>query len=119
MLGHYTTGPRECRWRSISGFRWRFRWRLGAPSQTDEGDHTGGIGHGDEAQRDTGGQGDAAARASSARARRETTAPARVRRLTPDRLEIVLHEGRNHIVRRTMEAVGHPVRRLSRGRSAR
>ena len=27
---------------------------------------------------------------------------------------ITLHEGRNHIVRRTMEAVGHPVRRLSR-----
>jgi 23S rRNA pseudouridine2605 synthase len=27
---------------------------------------------------------------------------------------LTLHEGRNHIVRRTMEAVGHPVRRLSR-----
>jgi 23S rRNA pseudouridine2605 synthase len=29
-------------------------------------------------------------------------------------LKITLHEGRNRIVRRTMEAVGHPVRRLSR-----
>lgn len=29
-------------------------------------------------------------------------------------VKITLHEGRNHIVRRTMEAVGHPVRRLSR-----
>jgi 23S rRNA pseudouridine2605 synthase len=29
-------------------------------------------------------------------------------------IKITVHEGRNHIVRRTMEAVGHPVRRLSR-----
>lgn len=29
-------------------------------------------------------------------------------------VEIVLHEGRNHIVRRTFDAVGHPVRRLAR-----
>jgi 23S rRNA pseudouridine2605 synthase len=29
-------------------------------------------------------------------------------------VRITLQEGRNHIVRRTMEAVGHPVRRLSR-----
>jgi 23S rRNA pseudouridine2605 synthase len=29
-------------------------------------------------------------------------------------VKITLHEGRNHLVRRTMEAVGHPVRRLSR-----
>ncbi len=29
-------------------------------------------------------------------------------------LKITMHEGRNRIVRRTMEAVGHPVRRLSR-----
>ncbi len=35
---------------------------------------------------------------------------------TADRslVKITLHEGRNHVVRRTMEAVGHPVRRLSR-----
>jgi 23S rRNA pseudouridine2605 synthase len=29
-------------------------------------------------------------------------------------LKITLQEGRNRVVRRTMEAVGHPVRRLSR-----
>ena len=29
-------------------------------------------------------------------------------------VKITLHEGRHHIVRRTMDAVGHPVRRLSR-----
>ena len=29
-------------------------------------------------------------------------------------VRLTLHEGRNHIVRRTMEHVGHPVRRLSR-----
>lgn len=29
-------------------------------------------------------------------------------------VSVTLHEGRNRIVRRTMEAVGHPVRRLSR-----
>ena len=29
-------------------------------------------------------------------------------------VKITLHEGRNHVVRRTMEAVGHPVRQLSR-----
>jgi len=29
-------------------------------------------------------------------------------------IKLTMHEGRNRIVRRTMEAVGHPVRRLSR-----
>jgi 23S rRNA pseudouridine2605 synthase len=29
-------------------------------------------------------------------------------------IKITLHEGRQHIVRRTMDAVGHPVRRMSR-----
>jgi 23S rRNA pseudouridine2605 synthase len=29
-------------------------------------------------------------------------------------IEIVLHEGRNHIVRRMLDAVGHPVTRLIR-----
>ena len=37
------------------------------------------------------------------------TAPARVRRLGPSRLELVLHEGRKHQVKRMCEAVGHPV----------
>jgi 23S rRNA pseudouridine2605 synthase len=46
------------------------------------------------------------------------TAPARVRRLGRNRLELVLHEGRTHQVKRMCEAVGHPVRRLHRSRYA-
>lgn len=42
------------------------------------------------------------------------TAPARVRRLAPSRVELTLHEGRNRQVRRMLDAVGHPVRRLHR-----
>jgi 23S rRNA pseudouridine2605 synthase len=42
------------------------------------------------------------------------TAPARARRLGPGRVELVLHEGRKHQVKRMLEAVGHPVTRLQR-----
>jgi 23S rRNA pseudouridine2605 synthase len=42
------------------------------------------------------------------------TAPARVRRLAPDRLELTIHEGRKRQVRRMCEAVGHPVVKLTR-----
>src|SRR5205809_208541 len=37
------------------------------------------------------------------------TAPAIVRRLGPAKLELTLHEGRKHQVKRMCEAVGHPV----------
>ena len=46
------------------------------------------------------------------------TAPAGVRRLGPSRLELTLHEGRKHQVKRMCEAVGHPVRSLHRSRYA-
>ena len=46
------------------------------------------------------------------------TAPARVQRLGPSRLELVLHEGRNRQVRRMLETVGHPVVKLRRARYA-
>ncbi len=42
------------------------------------------------------------------------TAPARVRRLGPHVVELILHEGRTHQVKRMCEAVGHEVRRLHR-----
>jgi 23S rRNA pseudouridine2605 synthase len=42
------------------------------------------------------------------------TAPARARRLGPGRIELTVHEGRKHQVKRMCEAVGHPVRRLHR-----
>jgi 23S rRNA pseudouridine2605 synthase len=42
------------------------------------------------------------------------TAPARACRLGPGRVELVLHEGRKHQVKRMLAAVGHPVLRLHR-----
>jgi 23S rRNA pseudouridine2605 synthase len=46
------------------------------------------------------------------------TSPARVRRLAPSRLELAIHEGRKHQVKRMLETVGHPVRSLHRSRYA-
>jgi 23S rRNA pseudouridine2605 synthase len=46
------------------------------------------------------------------------TAPAEARRLGRSRVELTLHEGRKHQVKRMLEAVGHPVRRLHRARYA-
>jgi pseudouridine synthase len=42
------------------------------------------------------------------------TAPAKVRRIGPHTVELVIHEGRNRQVKRMLEAVGHPVRSLHR-----
>src|SRR2546430_2738797 len=42
------------------------------------------------------------------------TAPARVRLLAPDTLELTIYEGRKRQVKRMCAAVGHPVRRLER-----
>jgi 23S rRNA pseudouridine2605 synthase len=42
------------------------------------------------------------------------TAPARARRLAPDKVEVTIHEGRKRQVRRMLEAVGHPVIALQR-----
>jgi 23S rRNA pseudouridine2605 synthase len=44
------------------------------------------------------------------------TAPAVVRRLGPGRVELTIHEGRNRQVKRMLERVGHPVKRLRRTR---
>jgi 23S rRNA pseudouridine2605 synthase len=44
------------------------------------------------------------------------TAPARVRRVSADTIEITIHEGRKRQVKRMCEAVGHPVKRLERVR---
>jgi 23S rRNA pseudouridine2605 synthase len=42
------------------------------------------------------------------------TAPVGARRLGPGRVELVLHEGRKHQVKRMLSAVGYPVTRLHR-----
>ena len=44
------------------------------------------------------------------------TAPARVRRVGRGRVELTIHEGRNRQVKRMLERVGHPVKRLRRTR---
>jgi 23S rRNA pseudouridine2605 synthase len=46
------------------------------------------------------------------------TTPARVRRLAPSTLELAIHEGRKHQVKRMLETVGHPVTSLHRSRYA-
>jgi 23S rRNA pseudouridine2605 synthase len=46
------------------------------------------------------------------------TAPAEARLRGPGLVELTLHEGRKHQVKRMLEAVGHPVRRLHRSRYA-
>jgi pseudouridine synthase len=46
------------------------------------------------------------------------TAPANARLLGPATIELILHEGRKHQVKRMCAAVGHPVRRLHRSRYA-
>jgi 23S rRNA pseudouridine2605 synthase len=45
-------------------------------------------------------------------------APAGVRRLGPGRIELAIHEGRKHQVKRMLAAVGHPVKKLHRSRYA-
>jgi 23S rRNA pseudouridine2605 synthase len=42
------------------------------------------------------------------------TAPAEIRRLGPAKVELTIHEGRKHQVKRMLAAVGHPVTRLHR-----
>jgi len=42
------------------------------------------------------------------------TAPARVRRLAPDTIELTIHEGRNRQIKRMCDHVGHRVDRLTR-----
>ena len=44
------------------------------------------------------------------------TSPAVVRRLGHGRIELTIHEGRNRQVKRMLERVGHPVKRLRRTR---
>jgi 23S rRNA pseudouridine2605 synthase len=42
------------------------------------------------------------------------TAPAKARRLADNKIELVIHEGRNHQVKRMLAAVGLPVKKLHR-----
>ena len=42
------------------------------------------------------------------------TAPARVRRVSADTIEITIHEGRKRQIKRMCEAIGHSVKRLER-----
>jgi 23S rRNA pseudouridine2605 synthase len=46
------------------------------------------------------------------------TAPAQARLLAPSVVQLAIHEGRKHQVKRMLEAVGHPVTRLHRSRYA-
>jgi len=46
------------------------------------------------------------------------TSPAQARRLGPGRVELAIHEGRKHQVKRMLAAVGHPVTQLHRSRYA-
>src|SRR5207237_326714 len=46
------------------------------------------------------------------------TAPAQVRRISGSVVELTIHEGRNHQVKRMFESVGHRVKRLHRSRYA-
>ncbi|HSS80787.1 MAG TPA: pseudouridine synthase [Gaiellaceae bacterium] len=46
------------------------------------------------------------------------TSPANARRLGPGRVELAIHEGRKHQVKRMLAAVGHPVTQLHRSRYA-
>src|SRR6266498_3958389 len=46
------------------------------------------------------------------------TAPGKARLLAPSTIQLTLHEGRKHQVKRMCAAVGHPVRRLHRSRYA-
>jgi len=46
------------------------------------------------------------------------TAPAQARHLGPTTVELAVHEGRKHQVKRMLAAVGHPVRALHRSRYA-
>src|SRR6185436_13564648 len=46
------------------------------------------------------------------------TAPARARRLGPGLVELAIHEGRKHQVKRMLAAIGFPVTRLHRSRYA-